>query len=94
MSKGNSKTTQAKQDAQTGPVVWCGPTIPGVAKQYDTFTGGTPRAMEAAIKDHPALAGLLVPLDAFPEARRALEAGEGRMTALARMARAHFTKGG
>lgn len=88
MKKENSK------QKQTGPMVWCGPTIHGAAKQYDTFTDGIPKTLEDAITDHPPLAGLLVPLDAFPGAREALEGNTGRLAALDRMARDYFTKGG
>ena len=40
MSKDQKKTTPA-----TGPVVYCGPTIPGVAVQYTSYTNGTPTAL-------------------------------------------------
>ena len=41
MSKDPKKTAQA-----AGPVVYCGPTIPGVAAQVTTYASGVPTAME------------------------------------------------
>ena len=73
MSKDQKKTTQA-----TGPVVYCGPTIPGVAVQYTTYTNGTPTALAEAIKEKPVLGGMVVPLYPLPEVRRQFHAGAGR----------------
>ncbi len=81
MSKDQKKTTQA-----TGPVVYCGPTIPGVAVQYTTYTNGTPAALAEAIKEKPVLGGLVVPLDQLPEVRRQFHAGAGRYYTLYRKA--------
>lgn len=81
MSKDQKKTTPA-----TGPVVYCGPTIPGVAVQYTTYTNGTPTALAEAIKEKPVLGGLVVPLDKLPEVRRQFHAGAGRYYTLYRKA--------
>lgn len=81
MSKDQKKTTQA-----TGPVVYCGPTIPGVAVQYTTYTNGTPTALAEAIKEKPVLGGLVVPLDKLPEVRRQFHDGAGRYYTLYRKA--------
>ena len=81
MSKDQKKTTPA-----TGPVVYCGPTIPGVAVQYTTYTTGTPAALAEAIKEKPVLGGLVVPLDQLPEVRRQFHAGNGRYYTLYRKA--------
>lgn len=81
MSKDQKKTTPA-----TGPVVYCGPTIPGVAVQYTTYTNGTPTALAEAIKEKPVLGGLVVPLDKLPEVRRQFHAGTGRYYTLYRKA--------
>ena len=81
MSKDQKKTTPA-----TGPVVYCGPTIPGVAVQYTTYTNGTPAALAEAIKEKPVLGGLVVPLDKLPEVRRQFHAGAGRYYTLYRKA--------
>ena len=50
MSKDPKKTAQA-----AGPVVYCGPTIPGVAVQFTTYTNGVPTALEEATKDNDGL---------------------------------------
>lgn len=81
MSKDPKKTTQA-----TGPVVYCGPTIPGVAVQYTTYTNGTPAALAEAVKEKPVLGGLVVPLDKLPEVRRQFHDGAGRYYTLYRKA--------
>ena len=81
MSKDPKKTTQA-----TGPVVYCGPTSPGVAVQYTTYTNGTPTALAETIKEKPVLGGLVVPLDKLPEVRRQFHAGSGRYYTLYRKA--------
>lgn len=84
MSKEPKKTAQA-----AGPVVYCGPTIPGVAVQFTTYTNGTPAALAKAITDKPALGGLVVPLDQLPEVRRQFRAGTGRYCTLYKAARAN-----
>ena len=81
MSKAPKKTTQA-----TGPVVYCGPTIPGVAVQYTTYTNGPPTALAEAIKEKPVLGGLVVPLDKLLEVRRQFHEGAGRYYTLYRKA--------
>lgn len=81
MSKDPKKTNQA-----TGPVVYCGPTVPGVAVQYTVYTNGTPAALAEAIKGKPVLGGLVVSLDQLPEVRRQFHAGAGRYYTLYRKA--------
>ena len=81
MSKDPKKTDQA-----AGPVVYCGPTVPGVAVQYTVYTNGTPAALAEAIKEKPILGGLVVPLDKLPEVRRQFHAGAGRYYTLYRKA--------
>ena len=77
MSKEPKKTAQ-----DTGPVVYCGPTIPGVAVKFTTYTNGTPAALAEAIKKKPVLGGLVVPLDQLPEVRRQFSTGTGRYCTL------------
>ena len=81
MSKEPKKTAQA-----TGPAVYCGPTIPGVAVQYTVYTNGTPTALAEAIKEKPVLGSLVVPLEQLPEVRRQFHAGAGRYYTLYRKA--------
>ena len=61
---------QTKPAAEAGTLVYCGPTIPGVAKQFTSYRGGIPEALAAAQKKAPVLGGLIVPLDQLPEAMR------------------------
>ena len=35
---------QTKPAAEAGTLVYCGPTIPGVAKQFTSYRGGIPEA--------------------------------------------------
>lgn len=77
MSKEPKKTAQA-----AGPVVYCGPTIPGVAVQFTTYINGMPAALAEAVKEKPVLGGLVVPLDQLPEVRRQFRAGTGRYCTL------------
>ena len=81
MSKDPKKTTQA-----AGPVVYCGPTIPGVAVQFTTYTNGVPTALEEAIKEKPFMGGLVVPLDQLPDAMNKLRKGYGHIYRLYRKA--------
>ena len=84
MSKETKKTAQ-----DTGPVVYCGPTIPGVAVKFTTYTNGTPAALAEAIKKKPVLGGLVVPLDQLPEVRRQFSTGTGRYCTLYKAAQAN-----
>lgn len=84
MSKEPTKTAQA-----AGPVVYCGPTIPGVAVKFTTYTNGTPAALAEAIKKKPVLGGLVVPLDQLPEVRRQFSTGRGRYCTLYKAAQAN-----
>lgn len=62
--------------------VYCGPTLPGVAKQFTVYRDGLPAALEAAKRETPALGGLIVPLEELPEAMRQLRTGRGPMFTL------------
>lgn len=68
---------QQKTVADNATVAYCGPTIPGVAKQFTFYRDGLPAALEAAKREDPALGGLLVPLEELPEAMRQLRMGTG-----------------
>jgi hypothetical protein len=81
MSKEPKKTAQAN-----GPTVYCGPTIPGVAKQYTVYTNGMPAALAEAIEENKILGGLVVSLGQLPEVRRQFHAGAGRYYTLYRQA--------
>lgn len=77
---------QTKPAEEAGTLVYCGPTIPGVAKQFTSYRGGIPEALAAAQKKTPVLGGLTVPLDQLPEAMRQLREKTGPIYALYRKA--------
>lgn len=72
----------------TSPVVYCGPTIPGVAKHNTVYTNGVPAQLTDAQKRIPALKGLVIPLDQLPEARKQLSDGNGRIFRLYQLVQA------
>ena len=73
---------QAKSAAEEGTRAYCGPTIPGVAKQFTFYRGGVPGALAEAQKQHPVLGGLIVPLEQLPEAMEQLRKKTGPIYAL------------
>ena len=70
---------------QATTVVYCGPSIPGVAKQYTAYTNGIPTALAEAIVKQPAMEGLVVPLEQLPEAMKNLRSGTGHISRLYRL---------
>lgn len=87
-----SRRTQ--KAAETPPtVVYCGPTIPGAAKQFTVFRAGLPDTLAERIRAVPALGGLIVPLDRYPEAQRQLREGTGSISTLYRAAQGILTGG-
>ncbi len=76
---------KTKKAEQATPVVYCGPSIRGVAKQYTTYTNGIPTALAEAITRQPAMEGLVVPLDQLPEAMKNLRSGTGHISHLYRL---------
>jgi len=77
MSKKDSAASTAVQS-----VVYCGPTIIGVAKQYSIYTNGIPATLEAKAREIPALSVLVLPLDELPAARAQLRSGAGQIFAI------------
>lgn len=55
------------------PLVYCGPTRRGIAKQNTIYTDGIPAALEALLDAHPAARTLLVPLSRFAALRQQIE---------------------
>lgn len=55
------------------PVVYCGPSVRNVARQYTVYNGGIPDALKQFIMEHPAAKGLLVSVDRFAQVRIELE---------------------
>jgi len=54
-------------------MVYCGPTVIGVASQFTVYRNGIPAPLQEFIDAHPAAKGLMVPLERFAKARIALE---------------------
>lgn len=75
---------QKNNAADSKTVVYCGPTIPGVAKQFTFYQDGLPAVLEAARRETPAMGGLIVPLEELPEAMRQLRKGTGPIFTLYR----------
>ena len=42
-----------EREAKTGPVVYCGPSVRGVARQYTVYAGTIPAALADFIQAHP-----------------------------------------
>lgn len=71
----------------TESVVYCGPTIPGVAKQYTVYMAGVVSPMLAtAAEISPTIQGLIVPLDQLPIAMRQMREQSGSIYTLYRRA--------
>ena len=56
-------------EAKTGPGVYCGPSVRGVARQYTVYAGTIPAALADFIQAHPAAKGLLVSVGRFAQVR-------------------------
>lgn len=54
-------------------LVYCGPSVRNVVRQYTVFSGELPEALNSFLDKHPIARALLVPLDAFAETRSKLE---------------------
>lgn len=58
-----------EREAKTGPVVYCGPSVRGVARQYTVYAGTIPAALADFIQAHQAAKGLLVSVGRFAQVR-------------------------
>ena len=77
MTKRTSKAAGA-----AGTVVYCGPSIKGVARQFTAYNNGIPEGLKAATEKNKALAAMIVPLEELPEAMRQLRQKSGRIYTL------------
>lgn len=57
----------------SSPLVYCGPSVRGVARQYTTYINGIPEALQEFMEAHPAAKALLVPPERFAQTRKRLE---------------------
>ena len=72
-----------KQTArQPDAVVYCGPTVRGVAKQFAVYQNGVPMHLRALGEKIPEVRALTVPLDKFAETRQALQNGDSTQSLL------------
>ena len=65
-----TKKTTRKAAEAAGTVVYCGPSIRGVARQYTAYNNGIPQGLKEATEKNKILAALIVPLEELPEAMR------------------------
>ena len=76
-------TKRTKKAAEAaGTVVYCGPSIKGVARQYTAYNNGIPEGLKQAAEKNKILAALIVPLEDLPEAMRHLRQKSGRIHTL------------
>ncbi len=71
-----------------GPMAYCGPDLPGIARRYTVYRNGLPAPLAEAAERDPALRGLIVPLDRLPEARRAVSEKSGHFYRLFQLVQA------
>ena len=55
-----TKRTTRKAAESAGTVVYCGPSIKGVAKQFTAYNNGIPEGLKAATEKNKVLAALIV----------------------------------
>ena len=76
-------TKRTKKAAEAaGTVVYCGPPIKGVARQFTAYNNGIPEGLKAATEKNKVLAAMIVPLEDLPEAMRQLRQKSGRIYTL------------
>lgn len=76
-------TKRTKKAAEAaGTVVYCGPSIKGVARQYTAYNNGIPEGLKQAAEKNKILAALIVPMEDLPEAMRQLRQKSGRIYTL------------
>ena len=76
-------TKRTKKAAEAaGTVMYCGPSIKGVARQYTAYNNGIPEGLKQAAEKNKILAALIVPLEDLPEAMRQLRQKSGRIHTL------------
>ncbi len=70
------------EDEAYTEMVYCGPTLPRIAKQFTVYKKGLPKALLRFMRAHSAARGLVVPLERFAEVRKALDDPESAVSAL------------
>ena len=83
------KAKKAGAAEKSGTMVYCGPTIPGVANQYTCYTGGVlPKQLAEAVEKSPVMAQLVIPLENLPDAMAKLNGGYGHFYRMYQLVRA------
>ena len=67
---------------KAAPMVYVGPSIRGVVRQYTTFTNGLPKDLDKKAEEIPAIRGLIVPVNQLPKAMADIRNREGLCYAL------------
>ncbi len=84
---------QERAAAPSETLVYCGPSIPGLAKQFTVYAGGqVPAELQRRVQELPALEGLLIPLSQLPSVRAQLRAGMGPLYRLYLLAQDKYQK--
>lgn len=83
-AKAAAETAPVAAEKSTGTVVYCGPSVRGVAQQFTPFIGGVPQRVQDFVAKYPAAAGLIVPIEDFAKARANIAANKGVESALVR----------
>lgn len=68
-----------KKTKTGGSLVYCGPNIKGVARQYTVYSNGLPQPLKEAAAADKALAGLILPLAELPDAMKQIWQRDGRI---------------
>lgn len=68
MAEKKEKQTTQKPEA----IVYCGPSVRGIAKQYTVYHGRLPAQLVTFLAKHPAAQSLCVPLNEFAATRAGL----------------------
>lgn len=82
MTKAKAKPLRTQAAEHTESLAYCGPSIRGIAAQYQVFTNGIPNELAEAVNKKPVLAAFIVPLAEMPEVRKSINAGVGKWAAL------------
>lgn len=74
MSKTTKKTAApaAAEKTKSEAVVWCGPTIKGIVRQYTVFSDGLPANVKAVVGKQPLYGALVRPVESFSATKAAL----------------------
>lgn len=66
-------TTAEKEETNEEPVVYCGPSIRNIVRQYTVFDDGIPETLRDFFDEKPIAKTMLIPLSRLAEMRSKLE---------------------